>query len=349
MCNIIIFEPGQMMDFKALANCVYNNWHSYGLVALHENNKMEVIRHLPQDGEVNPKDVVADLEKFKDRKRILHLRHNTAGATTIENTHPFNVIYQTAKDGHHLVFMHNGTLYQYKSKKITTNGAEVDDDSGPSDSKNFADQVLTPFFCNQKVIDIHSTFFRRMMSSMWAATGNRGIIISNRQEPFFIGDWKEFNDGKTKFKVANVDYFEKVTRGPEFSRRAAAEAKSKFQQSTNSSTSTTPIRNWEEFSPKKLKSFFSINESLSDILSDWDLYDREGMSELCMLTAEELQQIAKKSDVSYSLMEYVFQDYSSMFDELNDITEKHRKASLHIADLKTQLAILGQTDGSQSQ
>ena len=343
MCNIILFKPGQMMSYAKLANCVYNNWHSFGLVTILGEGQMDILRVLPESGEITPEQVIDALNKDLDKHRILHLRHSTAGTVSEENTHPFDVLYQTGKDANHLVFMHNGTLYQYKSKKFV-DSKEVDDDDCPSDTKKFVDQILTPFFANSKVIDIHSAFFKKMMHTIWPGTNNRGLLISNRQAPVFLGEWKTYKDGDQEFTVANTDYFETTTRGPEHVRRLLLEKKKQAQNSSVKHTSigSTPLlQDYRDFSPKKLKGFFSLRDTPDNIMDDWEVYERDGMTQLGMLTKQEISMIADHPSVAISLMEYVFTDYASMFEELAEITEKHHRASKIIEQMKKEQRNVG--------
>ncbi len=349
MCNIILFKPGQKMSMDKLANCVYNNWHSFGLVTLHPNDKMEILRVVPENGELNPEDVYKALMKDADRPRILHLRHNTAGATNLENTHPFDVLYQTGKDGHHLVFMHNGTLYEHKSKKTDEKGVVTDDDDGPSDTKNFVDNVLIPYFANCREIDINSPVFWNYMKGLWPTTGNRGVIISNKQNPRFFGDWKKFDDEGEEFTVANVDYFDKVTRGPEFVRR---EMKKKSEGGKNLPAMLPKVADFRDYVPKEVKNFFSLADDPTDILEDWDIYHRDGMRDLGLLTVEELQQIATRPSIAHKLMEWTFGEFSKIVDEIEELEdnhadeikkleEKNARASKMIEQLKKQVKDAG--------
>ncbi len=117
MCNISVFNPGVMPKQDEFFNVCYNNWHSFGLIIKGETDKkkkrFEVVKQTPEK-EIDPSEILELLEENKNFKRILHVRHNTAGATNMENCHPFEVY----KDKNRQVwFMHNGTLYEYKSKK----------------------------------------------------------------------------------------------------------------------------------------------------------------------------------------------------------------------------------------
>src|SRR5690242_17622380 len=144
MCKIVILKKGQMLPFDKLQNAVWNNWHSYGIV-VKGPKKFDIFKKVADgdDGEISADEIQDILAKNQEFDRFLHVRHNTAGATDEGNTHPMTVY----RDKHRQVeFMHNGTLYEYKSKKPSADGKSlVDDDSGPSDTRNFADEVLIPY------------------------------------------------------------------------------------------------------------------------------------------------------------------------------------------------------------
>lgn len=363
MCVIICLSPNQTIPYRNLENACYNNWHSFGLVTLKRpENKghkfpytMEVHREVGPDDGIDPRHVEAMLETNKDHFRILHLRHNTAGATTLENTHPFDV-YQDDKTGHRVVFMHNGTLYKYKSKKME-NGREVDDDSGPSDTKNFVDKVLIPFSnvdFGDGLADIENELFRDVITKYWEVpTTNRGILISNTQEPFLLGDWKEVNFEGQKILVSNDEYFYMVKRGPEHTRRMFQEqlAKQKAKEEAGQTDgAVVPIGQVEhpylllKTITEKIANkhpFFRLSESPVNILNDWEVYDRAtAASSLCLMTRDEIRQILNDEETAVALIEWIFSDYGCLFEESQIIDEKQRRAEGHIAALKSEIEVL---------
>ena len=145
MCNILLLKPGQMPYKEEFINMCYNNWHSYGLV-VKVDGKLDIKRHVPES-EIDPLELWNLIEKDRQYERLVHVRHTTAGATNLDNCQPFDVFYQEhkGKNPTNIVFAHNGTLYDYKSKKWDDKGIQMDDPDGPSDTKNFVDQVLIPF------------------------------------------------------------------------------------------------------------------------------------------------------------------------------------------------------------
>lgn len=334
MCVIAALEVGQTIPDDMLMNACFNNWHSYGLVIL-VDGKLDIVKKVPESGEIDWKEVKDLLEDNKDHRRFLHLRHTTAGKTDMENCHPFD-IYYNQKSGDHVVFMHNGTMYPFKSKKIV-NGISQDDDSGPSDTKNFVDQVLIPYvtgcdFGNGHG-DINHPMFTRLIDKMWPTGSNRGLLISSKYEPLFIDKWETVGPEGSKFKASNNDYFFSIKRGPEFDRREAAKKKTQDSASLKTGGKTVTVSDFRDY-PTKLHGFYSLKDSIADVLHDWDVYDRSGAISLGYATRDELEKIHSVKADCVSLMEWVFTDYAQMYDEMEALAVKHDKASKMVAALK---------------
>lgn len=347
MCNILVLPRDTMPVKSQFWNMCYNNWHSYGLVTMIDN-KLDIVKKVPESGEIDPEEIWKLLEKDIEFPRILHVRHNTAGATTLDNCHPFDVFYQNRADGSekHVLFMHNGTMYEYKSKKQQGNQM-VDDDSGPSDTQNFVNRVLIPYtsacdFGNGRG-DIQNGAYKGLVRKFFPMN-NRGIVIANDQEPLILGDWKKIKaeDG-TEILSANDDYFKEVIRGPEKTRRdeiakKAKEADSKksvvpFQGSNN--RTVVPL---SEFDFKKQHGVYELKESLVNILDDWDIWNRDTAVALGAATREELFDLTKmKESDLVMLLDWIFSDYASTYADLLDAEDRHHKASKRIGELVEEL------------
>ena len=89
MCVIIVMPPNAQINKDHLFNSVYNNWHSYGLILKDQNSKLQVLKDCPEGGN-GPELIWKLLENNKDVERILHLRHNTRGATNMMNAQPLS-------------------------------------------------------------------------------------------------------------------------------------------------------------------------------------------------------------------------------------------------------------------
>lgn len=329
MCVIFTLEAGQSIPKDMLDNAVYNNWHSYGVIVVKAEG-LEVIKKCPEN-EVDPQEVMDLLEKYKDFPRHVHLRHNTAGATTDENTHPF-LVFKDEKTGRQVWFMHNGTMYPYVSKKEsrnTYNGAVtwVDDPDGPSDTVNFSNSVLRPYLQNLDSPlgkgDISSSLFRRLVRSFWNGA-NRGLLISSDQDAWYIDDWKEVGPEGSKFKASNNDYFLTVKRGPEYDRRENAR-KAMAEQERLAKTNPIITSNVEQianFDLKPTHGFFQLSASACELVNDYEFYDRETASLICHLTVDEIAELYEHKEETIAIMDWIFTDYGLMYEELETAYKK---------------------------
>ena len=341
MCNILYLKPGQMIPQEDFWNMCYNNWHSYGLVTKIDG-KLDVKKKVPESGEIDPQEVWDLVKADVQFERFLHVRHNTAGATTLENAHPIPIYYDQAS-GKHIEFMHNGTLYQYKSKKKNEYGADVDDDSGPSDTMNFATQVLQPLIAGSNFGtgrgDIHHPFFKTIVSSFWPGASNRGLLIASDQAPLLWGDWKKIKaDNDTDVATANTDYFLTVSRGPEFTRREAARkkaAQNSVQKVISSSYRRIDDVDTFQFGPQKKP--YALPTTLKNIMTDWNIWTREGLASLACATKDELLDLHGDKSACVQTMDWAFIECYNMYEEILDLEEKHQKATLRIADLVNEI------------
>lgn len=326
MCAILHLIAGQMPPKDMLFNAVYNNWHSYGLVTK-VDGKLDIVKKVPESGEVDPEEVYKLLQDNIDHERFLHLRHNTAGATTLENTHPFE-IYWNKKKNRHVVFMHNGTMYPYVSKKII-NGITSDDLNGPSDTKNFVDQVLIPYLTAMDFGDgqgdITNPLTRQFVMKFWAGA-NRGLLIASDQDPMFIDDWKWVGPEGSKFRASNDQYFDKITRGPEFTRRLVRAENAKAAAAPTSKVSDNVFARLQDFKIESKHGFYTLSERLNAIYNDWEVWDRSNTVSLGYATADELKGLYADEQACLILMDWVFTDYAKLYKEYNELERKHDKS-----------------------
>ena len=362
MCNIIVLQPGQMPVESDLYNMCYNNWHSYGLVTVIDN-KLSIKKKLPANGEIDPKEVYDLLVADRQYTRYLHVRHNTAGATSLENTHPFDV-YFSENPHRNVVFMHNGTLYDYKPtvttatnwKSGTTYYTSTDNETGDSDTKKFTEEVLQQLapLCKG---DFSSPTMVMVLKKFWPTTGNRGLIIANDLEPVYLGDWKERADTNGgKYKTSNLDYFDSVTRGPQKSRIEAQKRKEEEEKRKASLTNgfndngSAPFRtdsgnilqlpaNWPLQFPE-YHSVFHLKSDAKGLINELDFWERANSVSVGALTHTELENIYSDRDSCLALMVHIFNDYSSLYDDFCEIKGKHESASKLVAELKSQISIL---------
>lgn len=365
MCNILWLKAGQMPLKEEFWNMCYNNWHSYGLITK-VDGQLDIKKVVPTSGEVDPQEVWDLILKDRQYERFLHVRHNTAGTTSEENCHPFSVLFQERKGKTplNLQFMHNGTLYDFKSKKMSSTGTMIDDDSGPSDTQNFVNQVLVPYLSSLDTGNgkgnLEDPLIKGLIRKFWPLTGNRGIVISGDQAPLLLGDWKKMKaaDG-SDIVSSNDDYFSKVSRGPEFDRREAAEkerqAKNRALASSTmiagaSSFRTTaagthvqtgdvvPFTRFDFCFKDRTPTMYDLKTSFAHILNDWNVWDRDVAVSLGAATADELKELVDKNPKdAVILMDWIFADYAKVYEELCEVEEKHRKATDRIATVTGEL------------
>jgi hypothetical protein len=336
MCNIICLRPGVLPKKKEFETMVYNNWHGYGLI-LKVDNKLEVIKDVPEEND--PEEIWKLLTDNLEAERFLHVRHATAGDIDMDNAHPFPVISTKKTD---IWFMHNDTLPEYEPKSIMAIPAN-DPRKAWSDSRLFVEEFLTPLFAEMRgEPDLTSPMFRKIMQKFWPLNGNRGLLISNRQEPAYLGSWctKEGQDG-FKFPSANDQYFYEVSRGPEKTRIEIKKAEAKrLADAEAAKTGATVNSKVVPFAKGKSRILRNdhftkasgMTQAWSDIANDPALYDPENLLALSNATASEMEGLMQKlgDDVVYFIL-YLTNAVRDNIEENQRLTTKLDAASKLIA------------------
>lgn len=319
MCNILVLNPGQMPVYKEFENMCWNNWHSYGLVTK-VDGKLDIKRKLFLDDSLSLqdiKDLYGLLEADIQYERILHVRHITAGANSEENCHPLPAYWSEKRE---VVFMHNGTLYDWQNKKYTTSSAGVTtsttDYEGPSDSKNFCDKVIQPMLAGSDFGsghgDIQSTYAKMIFNKLWGAD-NRGILISSDQPTLYLGVWSKSKakDG-SEIRSANDKYFDDVIRGPEKTRREESQRK----PSNGNVISISQIKDLNKLGKIDPDKYRIKIEGFPEISNDWNLYDYEGLSSLGNLTNDEIDILVEEHpDDAVLLFSLVTSSHQKLWEE----------------------------------
>ena len=327
MCNILILPAGQMPIYSEFENMCWNNWHSYGLVTK-VNNKLDIKRKIFPDDSLSLQDIKDLYQLLKDdleHERILHVRHITAGANSEENCHPLPAYYSDKRE---VVFMHNGTLYDWQTKKQSTVGNVTSytvDYDGASDSKNFCDKVIQPMLAASDFGnghgDITSAYAKMIFNKLWGAD-NRGILISSDQPTLYLGLWSKCKSTTgSDIKSANDKYFDDVIRGPEKTRREESLKK----RSDNNVISISQIKDLNKLGKVDPEKYRIKITGFEDISNDWNLYDYEGLSSLGNLTNDELDILFEEHPVDAQLL----------FDL---VTSSHQKLWEEYQALKIQVA-----------
>lgn len=202
MCVIIGLPAKEVLAWKSFHNMVMNNRDGWGLVTL-DRGQMEVRKESPAKGN-DPEALMEILNEYKDVDKFLHVRYNTVGETITENAHPFTVY--NSDDNHRVEFMHNGTLSDFRPSYQSGDKR--------SDSRVFAEQFLSPLLYRWQgengLADIEDTFLSTLLEKYFSYN-NRGLLISNKLDPLFLGKWKSVkSEGGTDLAVSNDDYFSSV-------------------------------------------------------------------------------------------------------------------------------------------
>lgn len=112
MCLIVDLQPHVSFPTSQLERACDINKHGYGIAYL-EKGRVKTIRSLKQPND--PQEVADHLKRLEKKRVWLHLRHATVGKVSEENNHPL-VVLTKEKDGRDLLFMHNGTLWDFDPK-----------------------------------------------------------------------------------------------------------------------------------------------------------------------------------------------------------------------------------------
>ncbi len=172
---------------------------------------------------------------------------------------------------------------------------------------------------------------------------NRGILIANDQDPMYLGEWKEReDDAGGKYKTANDDYFDKVTRGPEFTRREESRKKAQTTAVTTVTTTSTykpPLSSINKFPNlnQKVGGFFTVDEHFKNVLMDWDIYDRDHCVTLGAMTQEEIKELFESESDAMFVFDLVVSDYAKLYEEMGEVQAKHDRASKLVASLQQEL------------
>lgn len=308
MCVICVLHPGYTPPYEMIKHAVYNNWHGYGLI-LKENKKIQIIRKCDPEGENDPEEIYKLLKENEDVERILHVRHTTVGATSLENTQPFPVYWTNKRQ---VYFMHNGTLPTVTptAKQLEALG-EHDVTLDSSDSKKFATFKLAPML--QRIVgengkgDIHDPFITELFDKMWS-TSNRGLLVANDQENLYLGfNWTEVKDGSGgAFFASNNDYFGRVVRGPEHERRMEEQRKknSAITVLHHKEDDSNRVSNAFQLQCPTFKMRYGVSENIKTLLEDSDVWDLDGYIAMANLSLKETEELVESlgTDLAGMLM-----------------------------------------------
>jgi predicted glutamine amidotransferase len=116
MCQILDIKAGATVPMEMLELTCDINRHGFGVAWL-DNGNIKIERSISVN---NAKTLGGLLDRIKDKRRFVHIRHATIGEVSMANNHPFVVLEQKKhrqKKRPALIMMHNGTLWGYDEEK----------------------------------------------------------------------------------------------------------------------------------------------------------------------------------------------------------------------------------------
>lgn len=249
MCSIFILPAGVNIPEEKLFRAVANNPHGFGIIVRDTvMNRVQVFREIEE--ETDYLKVKKILDDNIDLDRYVHLRWATVGEKNLDNVHPFTSYWT---EGRQVYMMHNGTLQDFNTATNTyVNGASVPNEfKGWSDSRRFNHEIIMPLMLQVDAGDgkgdIKNPFTLKTISKFWNSYNSKGILISSDQGHELINPsgwrWVDFEqeDGTVvRVRSANDDYYDTITRGPEYERRRAASEKERLEREAAERASRTP-------------------------------------------------------------------------------------------------------------
>lgn len=322
MCQVFWLAPNVMPKKEDFYNCVYNNWHGYGLVTK-VGKKLDIKRAVPAEND--PAELWGMLEENLEYERFLHLRHATAGDLSLINAHPFDVISSSKGD---VVFMHNGSLSGQDPKTMAAISAD-DPRKKWSDTKYWVETFLTPYLASLKTVDIHDANLKMIIGTFWQQN-NRGILISSHQKPATLGTWVTMKgeDEKVYF-AANDTYFRDVIRGPEKDRREKIKSEARQREVANGNV--IPFGDGKNLQGKlrseHFTKVFGVTQQFKDIINDPALYEDSNLEFLCNLTPMEVAYMFDKLDANEEKDSWHFIGYilNSIHEKISENRQLRRK------------------------
>lgn len=205
---------------------VLNNPDGFGMLFKDTDGTVkQVAREFYPEG-TDPNRVIHMLKKFKQYDRLVHVRYNTVGESSLANTHPFEVFNSKKRT---VYMMHNGTMYDYKPQ-----------DQTKSDSRFFSEIFLTPLL---KEHTVQGDYFKGVIPKIidkFSSLQSKIVLWGSHLEPLFIGPWihEKNTDGTYHYSTSNNDYFGHVNH----SRSVASRKSGSTNFSGNSGYQNTGAR-----------------------------------------------------------------------------------------------------------
>ena len=315
MCDIMWMKRGIVPPYEKFRNCVWNNPHGWGLV-MRDNKRLEMRKDFKPEG-TDPDELYKIISDNADVERFLHVRWATDGEKNLDNTQPFPVYSSGNRD---IFFMHNGVLHEWKPPMPHAASYADDELRDASDSRRFAEMKLTDLLVHLKgangAADLEDPIVQEILSKYWS-TSSRGILIGSDVAPFLFNKngWKEITftedgvleDGsmgpvEKKFMSSNDDYFDRLSRGPEFERRQAAERAQREKEAARTSAfnrlpanSSSDNQEVEKLTSQTFQSRYQLKAGpLASLVNLGDIYDDNNVTVLSSLSTVEVEELMKE-------------------------------------------------------
>lgn len=381
MCVILRIFPGATVDHDKLYNAAANNWHSWGIVIKKPNPKkkgksiLEIIRKVPKGAELDEKHPDAggthdDIEEIEgilnaniDYPRYVHFRHRTKGAVNMDNCHPFEL---RNKNGCIVLAMHNGNFSTFGNQGYMHRGAgfqgpgTVTTNPEESDTKEFFENyIIEPLneWANGNYTD--EMFQRYVWRPRYSDKGNQSkvLFISTDWDDLEVGKWESFVDNERveQFRASNDTYFNRVTRGPLFTKleveRKAKEDFEKTQQgkqeTNQANTSLVRTGGNIQLTPYEFGLFQTdpvVVRGLKDIFETFgEGIDRGEISDLYLCTLAEFEAVVEtltktnKRMTMAAFIHRVIEGHKDIEDALKTSLGKYKKLFDEYTLLKSQV------------
>lgn len=352
MCVICYFPPKSMPTEDQIFNAVHNNEHGCGIVIQKANQPLEIIKEIF----IDPDKIYEILDNNRMHSRYLHVRNNTAGKTSIENVHPFEVLKTEERE---VLFMHNGTLNKYKPTTTTTytyhggRGQVAEKNESPdadlSDTAIYVRDFLKPLLSNWSDPTfgrgwIENDFLKKILDDSFDYS-SKGIVIATDCAPLFInkGWMKHVTQGNNiEWFASNNTYFDRLQRGTLFEQRKKEEEAKKQAETANKNppSNVTPLR---PVVPLKEVGFGigeskELLEAFNTIWTNHDIWSDYGLADLSLLSMDEVDYLfAEHSSEGIALFCYVTIRFKELLEEYNKSQDKNYKATQNIATFRQEI------------
>lgn len=204
MCSILYLPKGISILETSITNMVLNNPDGLGLLVQGDDGRVvQITRQFDPNG-TKPSAVIKMLKEHKDKNRLIHVRFNTHGESSLLNVHPFQVY--ESKD-RNVFMMHNGTMHEHKPPQTVDQKFKE-----YSDSHYFAETFAKAFFSHHTRSGDYMKGISFTLLNKFVPSNNKVVFWGCGLRPLFIGPWITHKNvaGEVTYVTSNTDYFDTV-------------------------------------------------------------------------------------------------------------------------------------------